>query len=294
MNLYHLRYFVTLAHFEHYTKAAEELSITQPSLSNAISLLEDELGVRLFEKEGRNIVLTKYGKTFLTSVEQSLHILDSSVKEMKTIGMGEGVIDLGFLTTLGTHFIPKLSQDFSLNNINQDIRFNFYSAPTTADILKDLKEKKYDIAFCSKVDKEKSIEFIPVAKQKLVLIVPLGHPLSNKKSIDLRDTLEYPQIVFSEKSGLRVIIDDLFKKIDEKPTISYEIDEDQVIAGLVSKNFGIAIVPYMPILEFMDVKSLEIRYPSWERNFYLATLKDSYLSPSVKNFKKYILDNYNI
>lgn len=294
MNLYHLRYFVTLAHFEHYTKAAEELSITQPSLSNAISLLEDELGVRLFEKEGRNIVLTKYGKTFLTSVEQSLHILDSSVKEMKTIGMGEGVIDLGFLTTLGTHFIPKLSQDFSLNNINQDIRFNFYSAPTTADILKDLKEKKYDIAFCSKVDKEKSIEFIPVAKQKLVLIVPLGHPLSNKKSIDLRDTLEYPQIVFSEKSGLRVIIDDLFKKIDEKPTISYEIDEDQVIAGLVSKNFGIAIVPYMPILEFMDVKSLEIRYPSWERNFYLATLKDSYLSPSVKNFKKYVLDNYNI
>lgn len=294
MNLYHLRYFVTLAHFEHYTKAAEELSITQPSLSNAISLLEDELGVRLFEKEGRNIVLTKYGKTFSTSVEQSLHILDSSVKEMKTIGMGEGVIDLGFLTTLGTHFIPKLSQDFSLNNINQDIRFNFYSAPTTADILKDLKEKKYDIAFCSKVDKEKSIEFIPVAKQKLVLIVPLGHPLSNKKSIDLRDTLEYPQIVFSEKSGLRVIIDDLFKKIDEKPTISYEIDEDQVIAGLVSKNFGIAIVPYMPILEFMDVKSLEIRYPSWERNFYLATLKDSYLSPSVKNFKKYVLDNYNI
>ena len=294
MNLYHLRYFVTLAHFEHYTKAAEELSITQPSLSNAISLLEDELGVRLFEKEGRNIVLTKYGKTFLTSVEQSLHILDSSVKEMKTTGMGEGVIDLGFLTTLGTHFIPKLSQDFSLNNINKDIRFNFYSAPTTADILKDLKEKKYDIAFCSKVDKEKSIEFIPVAKQKLVLIVPLGHPLSNKKSIDLRDTLEYPQIIFSEKSGLRVIIDDLFKKIDEKPTISYEIDEDQVIAGLVSKNFGIAIVPYMPILEFMDVKSLEIRYPSWERNFYLATLKDSYLSPSVKNFKKYILDNYNI
>ena len=68
MNLYHLRYFVTLAHLEHYTKAAENLSITQPSLSHAISLLENELGVALFEKEGRNIVLTKYGKIFLKDV----------------------------------------------------------------------------------------------------------------------------------------------------------------------------------------------------------------------------------
>ena len=66
LNLYHLRYFVTLAHLEHYTKAAEELMITQPSLSHAISLLEKELGVSLFEKEGRNIVLTKYGKMFFS------------------------------------------------------------------------------------------------------------------------------------------------------------------------------------------------------------------------------------
>ena len=76
MNLYHLRYFVTLAHLEHYTKAAENLSITQPSLSHAISLLENELGVALFEKEGRNIVLTKYGKIFLKDVEKLLEILD--------------------------------------------------------------------------------------------------------------------------------------------------------------------------------------------------------------------------
>lgn len=76
MNLYHLRYFVTLAHLEHYTKAAENLSITQPSLSHAISLLESELGVSLFEKEGRNIVLTKYGKIFLKDVEKSLEIYE--------------------------------------------------------------------------------------------------------------------------------------------------------------------------------------------------------------------------
>ena len=65
MNLYHLRYFTTLARYEHYTRAAEELMITQPSLSHAIAAMEDELGVKLFEKEGRNVVLTRFGHIFL-------------------------------------------------------------------------------------------------------------------------------------------------------------------------------------------------------------------------------------
>lgn len=293
LNLYHLRYFVTLAHLEHYTKASEILSITQPSLSHAISQLEEELGVRLFEKQGRNIVLTKYGKSFLNSVEKSLNILDSSVKELKSTGRGEGKIDLGFLRTLGTYFIPNISKSFLQQNPNKEINFQFYSGANTLQILEDLKSKKYDLAFCSKIEHEKNIEFIPVASQKLVLIVPLDHPLSNRSSIDLREITEYPQVYFTEKSGLRPIVDELFKKINKKPIINYEVDEDQVVAGLVSQNFGIAIVPYMEILDSMNVKSLDIEYPQWERNFYLATLKDSYLSPAVMEFKNFILKNCN-
>ena len=69
MNLYQLRYFTTLAQEEHYTKAALKLHITQPSLTHAIHLLEDELDVALFEKKGRNVVLTKYGKLFLKEID---------------------------------------------------------------------------------------------------------------------------------------------------------------------------------------------------------------------------------
>ena len=91
MNLYHLRYFVTLAHLEHYTKAAEILGITQPSLSHAISSLEEELKVRLFEKDGRNIVLTKWGSIFLKDVEDTLNRLDSSVENLQMTGSGNGI-----------------------------------------------------------------------------------------------------------------------------------------------------------------------------------------------------------
>ena len=83
MNLYHLRYFVTLAHMEHYTRAADLLAITQPSLSHAISSLESELGVKLFKKNGRNVTLTKYGKSFLTDAEEILENLDRKERWVK-------------------------------------------------------------------------------------------------------------------------------------------------------------------------------------------------------------------
>lgn len=72
MNLSHLRYFVELAHTRHYTRAAEHLFITQPSLSHAIGQLESELGVPLFERSGRNTTLTRLGEEFLVCAERTL------------------------------------------------------------------------------------------------------------------------------------------------------------------------------------------------------------------------------
>ena len=148
MNLYHLRYFSTLAHIEHYTKAADILAITQPSLSYAISTLEEELGVKLFEKNGRNVTLTKYGKVFLNDVEEVLNRLDSSVNSLKLAGKGEGCIDVVFLRTLGIDFLPKIMRGFLEENPAKKIDFNLYCDKVlTSDILNGLKEKKYDLQF---------------------------------------------------------------------------------------------------------------------------------------------------
>ena len=80
MNLSYIRYFVELAHVQHYTNAARNLNITQPSLSHAISQLEEELGVMLFEKNGRNTELTAFGREFLACAERSLGTLDAWVE----------------------------------------------------------------------------------------------------------------------------------------------------------------------------------------------------------------------
>lgn len=288
MNLYHLRYFVTLAHLEHYTKAAEELMITQPSLSHAISTLEKELGVCLFEKDGRNIVLTKYGKIFSDDVSKSLEILDSGVNTFKMISTGEGRIDFAFLRTLGTDHVPEITRRFLNAHLDKSINFHFHTG-VTVDIIQGLKDRKYDLAFCSRMEQENSIDFIPISKEELVLIVPTNHPLGDKETIDLIETIPYNQIFFTKKSGLRPIIDDLFRQIGKQPKIAYEVEEDQVIAGLVSKNFGIAVIPNMPILSSMDLKVLNIASPNFERIFYLAVMKDRYLAPVVQEFKNFII-----
>lgn len=291
MNLYHLRYFETLAHLEHYTKAADKLAITQPSLSYAISSLEDELGVQLFEKMGRNVVLTKYGRAFLEDVEIVLKQLDASVKDMKLAGKGEGGIDLAFLRTLGSDFVPKVIREFLNENEDKHIEFNlFCDRGLTTDILEGLKERKYDIGFCSKIENEPSIEFIPIAKQDLVVIVPPDHPLAQKDEVNLEETLDYKQIIFKKKSGLRHIIDSLFNTIQAYPDIAYEIEEDQVAAGLVANGFGIAIVPDMPLLELLDIKKLPLVSPSWQRYFYMATLKGIYQPPVIESFKKFVIE----
>ena len=108
MNLSYIRYFVELAHVQHYTNAARNLNITQPSLSHAISQLEEELGVMLFEKNGRNTELTAFGREFLACAERSLGTLDAGVESIQKEAAGDGVIRLGLIRPLGMEFDFKL------------------------------------------------------------------------------------------------------------------------------------------------------------------------------------------
>ena len=197
MNLNHLYYFRALAKEEHYTRTVDMLSITQPSLSHAISCLEGELGVKLFEKQGRNAKLTKYGALFLRYVEQSLDMLDEGKRVLtETSGISGGFIDMGYIFTLGSHFIPNLIKSYLEEKGENHIRFSFGQG-TTKKIVEELKDGKYDLAFSSYIEGEDELEFIPVGQEDLVLIMPKDHPLTEKKEIDLMDTVDYDYVYFT-------------------------------------------------------------------------------------------------
>lgn len=290
MNLNHLQYFITLAKEEHYTNAAKKLSITQPSLSNAISSLEKELGTYLFEKKGRNVVLTKYGKVFLEYAEKTIDILNQGVKKVKFLtSETSGVIDLAYIYTFGMKDVSLLVNSFLEEKKDKNFKFTF-SDGNTLDIIDGLKNEDYDVGFCSKIENEDDIEFIKVKKEELVLITPKNHPLAKYEEVDLIDTIDYKYIAFKKNSGLRPFIDKMFIEIGEKQNIIYEVEKDESLAGLVEGSFGIAIIPKIPILDHLDVNIIKIKNPQYNRNIYMAKLKNKYLSPAVDEFIKFIIN----
>ena len=120
------------------------------------------------------------------------------------------------------------------------------------------------------------------------MAVPQDHPLAIHGSVDLRDTIAYPQIYFEKGSGLRPVIDQMFEEINQFPKVAFEMEEDSSMAGLVAQGFGIAVMPDIPILKTLNLKTLEISHPVYERSVYLATLKKHYLSPVAKSFIQFV------
>lgn len=199
------------------------------------------------------------------------------------------MIRLGFLRTLGVEFIPRLAAEFLRERPGADIQFTFHTG-VTQTLLDDLMKRKVDLVFCSQPPESLSLTAIPIQKQDLVLIVPKEHPLSEKHTVDLTETLSYPQIFFAKSSGIRAVVDRMFSSIKAEPEIAYETEEDQVIAGLVAQGFGIAIVPYMDLLLKLDLKILQISSPECERSIFMVNSEQVYLPPAVRLFRQFVLD----
>ncbi len=288
VNLNQLYYFSKLAEVQHYTNAAEELAISQPSLSHAINSLEKELGTKLFVKQGRGVVLTKYGQIFKEYVDDALHTLDTGVKKVRTMtGQTEGIVELAYIYTLGSGFVPRLVGDFIRTHEELKVHFHF-TVGNTSEIIQGLKEDRFDLAFCSMAERESDIQFTPVGRENLVVVVPHGHPLSYKNSVDLEQVAAYPQIFYTKNSGLRPVVDRMFEQARVNPQIAYEIEEDGSMAGLVAQNFGIAVMPEIPILSLLDVEVLTLRNQNQRRYIYMAQAKERYRPPLVQKFAEYV------
>lgn len=277
-----------LAHLQHYTNAAGELHITQPNLTHAIQSMEEELGVSLFEKRGRNVVLTKYGKDFLVYAEQSLAILHDGVARMKQVSEGRETIRLGFLRTLGTAFVPGLLSEYTQTDAGRKASFTCYDG-ITGELAEMLKKGECDLIFSSRDEGESNIEYIPIVKRTLCLIVSKENPLAGKEEISLEETKDCPYILFHPKTGMRSFTDALFARHHFEPKCLMEIEEDEVIAGFVGKNFGVSVMHDMDILDIMPVKKLKLKGIHEEKAFYLGYLKGHAYSPAIQSFIEYIV-----
>lgn len=192
MTLNQLGYFYQAAVLQHFNQAAEKMNISEPSLSRSISSLEDELGVTLFEKRGRNVILTKAGEIFLEHATQILDDVKRAENKMHHLATDGGHIDIAYVSPLAREYIPRTVRNFLSLEQNKNITFNFNQDITSANI-EGLKKGAYDLIFGSYSANEPNIEFVPIIKQEIVAILPTGHPLSRKEALQAAD--------FADSSG---------------------------------------------------------------------------------------------
>lgn len=293
MNLRHLQFFVKLAQTQHMAKAAELLGISQPSLSYAISSLEDELGVPLFEKDGRNIKLTNYGKIYLNYVQGSLSQLEEGSEYIRELlDVNRGHINLGFTFTMGQDLVPRLVHEFLKEPEREKINFTFNQG-TTAELIQDLIDDKLDLVLASSPNKQQldQINTCHLVNQEIMAAVPLKHPLAKRKSITLKELAKYPMILYSKDSGFRPDIDQLFKQESITPNIKLESTEDHTIIGFVHWGYGVAIIPHLPQLANNQVKLLHLDVKQNWHPMFIMTKNNHFLTPSTSLFFDFV-QNY--
>ena len=191
MNLAQLRYFSKLATIQHYTKAAEALSITQPALSNSIKQLEAELGIPLFEQVGRKVHLTKWGQEFNDYVVQGLDIIDKGIAVAhEHAGSLSGTVDIGTIYTIQADYLPELLYEYRERyGVKVDVRM---SQGLTRDLLDRVEEGSCDLCFASRMEGRPGLTFVPVAMQRLVVIVHEDSPLADLEKVSLEQLAGRP------------------------------------------------------------------------------------------------------
>lgn len=290
MNLKHLEFFITLAKTEHMAKAAELLGISQPSLSYAINNLEDELGAPLFEKDGRNIKLTHYGKIYLAYVQNSLNTLKRGNEYIsELLDVNRGHINLGFTYTMGQDLVPRLVHEFKQKDPQEEISFEFKQG-TTNQLVGDLLNDKLDLIIASKPEKisiNNKINAYHLVDQEMVAAVPINHSLAKYDAVSIKDLIKYPFIMYSPKSGLRPRLNQIFKNANVAPNIKLEAVEDHTIIGFVHWNYGVAIIPNLPQLNPKEVKILHLKNNIGVHPIYIITKANHFLTPSATQFLEF-------
>lgn len=289
MNLSQLYYFRKLAELQHYTRSAKELFITQPTLSGSISSLEQELGVSLFQKAGRNVELTKYGAEFLVYVNAALEQLDKGVAIMKGYS-GEsdgGTIDLGCIITVQTDYIPQLLKNYREES-KHEYEFNINQKPSQV-LLERLTKGENDVVFCAKDDISNNLSFIPVAEQEFIVAMSDKSPLAKKDYIVPEDLLNSNLISYREQIPLGKSVKGLLDSLGIE-NVKYSFDDESILAGFAVNGVDVALMVDTFFLRNVDGMVLKPFYNNAiEKKKFFHCI---YMAYNNKRYHPYCVDHF--
>lgn len=287
MNLNQLYYFKELAEKRQYTKAADNLFISQPTLSVSIKQLEKELGCKLFKHSGRYVALTKYGRIFYDTVISSLNTLDNGKRRIKqTMSRDQGNINIACIPTLVGTLLPTLVKEY---NAQADIAPHFiYHDNPSYQLCQGIKEGWYDIGIASYVDDFKELTYIPFYTQQIIAIVSEDSDLAQISEITPEELRGEDIITYTTKIQIGKDVTNALLSSASDLKITNRLHDELAIAGQVLTNNLVGVVANTIYLDGFNIHKIKLDIPPDTRQIYLIYDPDRDQSPEMIDFIDFV------
>lgn len=291
MTIRQILFFITLARLGSFTKAANELFMTQPGLSYTIKQMEAELEVSLFNRNDKGVSLTRFGETFLPYAERVLEEFDSAtsaIAELKAPFSGK--VNIIYIVTFTVDIIPNILREFYSYEHHKQIDICLTAAQTTVEVIEQLRNGKADI--CLSYNKPENAESIRICEQELVLAVPIGHPLTERETVSLREIGGEPMIFCLSGSQLYKQTMSMFEHDHLTPNIKLCTRDCSAMIAYASLGLGLSIVPHAAVYQNNGVHICHIDNPYSLRDIYISRSQNHNISNVAQYFFDFCKEQY--
>ena len=244
MELRQIRSFLSIAETLHFGRTAELIHISQPALSLQIRALEEEVGVRLFERNRRKTTLTPAGLAFRDDASRALSQLSQAIRRARLAANGKlGLLRIGFISTAGNEIVPNIVGQF--RELNPEVEFSL-RAITTADQVQMLETGSLDIGFLRlPIGEHSALDVVTVHREPFVLVVPASHKLAQRKRVRLSEVSGESFVMYERTfaPGFHDLIFGMLRDARIVPNVTQTAAEIATLIALVDAHMGIAILP---------------------------------------------------
>ncbi len=290
MELRQLRYFIRAAELLNFTKASEELFITQSTLSQQIKELENSLDVLLFDRIGKRVKLTEAGEIMLDYARRTYRLTEESKQVLSDIsGLKSGSLIIGTTYGLTKLLINSLSEfNRAYPNIIIKVMFG-----TTSELLNKMRAYEIDciLSFLPPSKQNSDIQVVKLFESKLSLIVHKSHSWSKKRKVRLKDVVEQPLILASSGYSIRSYLDEILRRNRISLNVKMEINDIHSILELVNTKQWNTILMSSSLFDFSELTAIPIEGKDMIREATIAFPLDIYKKKALDAFQNVILKN---
>lgn len=286
-----LTVFLTVARHLHFTRAAHELGMTQPSVSMQIRQLEENLGIALFEQIGKRTFLTEAGQELYRyghRIYQQLAEAETALDRLK--GAQGGQLRLGIGRT-AKYFMPRVIAAFTQNH--PDIVIDLHLSGRD-ELLAQLEDNERDMVVMGSAPADETLAAAPFFEDPLVVIAPPTHPLANASKVTMTALAAERFLMREPGSDTREITDEFFRQQGIEPQTPMIINSNEAIKQSVQAGIGLALVPAQSVALELDVArlvTLELDAPAPQRVWYLIHRREKRFSAIAEAFRDFVLNN---